>query len=178
MRGGMEAVYDDVRGRLGFGQFAPLQPARGPMFSARNRAKLAGQPPAPIVQEAEFYGDGCLPISRHATSLRHCAGAPTCQNWWVLHWLVYQQGGLRTVVIVEASHLLEARLRADLETPGLDVHFVEVHELDGKLAPLIPEEAIGRMMIAADAVKLIEALAETGRLDATPRMHPVCNPSG
>ena len=34
MRGGMEAVYDDVPGRLGFGQFAPMQPARGPMFSA------------------------------------------------------------------------------------------------------------------------------------------------
>jgi Domain of unknown function (DUF4188) len=56
MRGGMEAVYDDVPGRLGFGQFAPLQPARGPMFSARNRAKLAGEPVSPVVQEAEFYG--------------------------------------------------------------------------------------------------------------------------
>ena len=44
MRGGMEAVYDDVPVRLGFGQFAPMQSARGPMFSARNRAKLAGEP--------------------------------------------------------------------------------------------------------------------------------------
>src|SRR6516162_2270252 len=34
MRGGMEAVYDDVPVPLGFGQFAPTQPARGPMFSA------------------------------------------------------------------------------------------------------------------------------------------------
>jgi hypothetical protein len=56
MRGGMEAVYDDVRGRLGFGQFAPLEPARGAMFSARNRAGLAGESVAPVVQEAEFYG--------------------------------------------------------------------------------------------------------------------------
>jgi hypothetical protein len=56
MRGGMEAVYDDVHVRLGFGQFAPLQPARGPMFSARNRARLAGEPVAAVVQEAEFYG--------------------------------------------------------------------------------------------------------------------------
>ena len=54
-RGGMEAIYDDVPGRLGFGQFAPLEPARGPMFSARNRARLAGEPVAPVVQEAEFY---------------------------------------------------------------------------------------------------------------------------
>jgi hypothetical protein len=56
MRGGMEAVYDDIPGRLGFGQFAPLQAARGPMFSARNRAKLTGDPVVPVVQEGEFYG--------------------------------------------------------------------------------------------------------------------------
>ncbi len=55
MRGGMEAVYDDVPVRLGFGQFAPLKPARGPMFSARNRARLAGEPLSAIVQEAELY---------------------------------------------------------------------------------------------------------------------------
>jgi hypothetical protein len=56
MRGGMEAVYDDMPIRLGFGQFAPLEPARGPMFSARSRAKLQGEPAAAVVQEAEFYG--------------------------------------------------------------------------------------------------------------------------
>src|SRR5512146_2468344 len=32
MRGGMEAIYDDVGVKLGFSQFAPTQPARGPMF--------------------------------------------------------------------------------------------------------------------------------------------------
>ena len=53
--GGMEAVYDDMPRRLGFGQFAPLQPAHGPMFSVRNRAKLAGEPVPPVIQEAEFY---------------------------------------------------------------------------------------------------------------------------
>jgi hypothetical protein len=56
MRGGMEAVYDDVPVRLGFGQFAPMQSARGPMFSARTRAKLAGEPRPAVVQEAELYG--------------------------------------------------------------------------------------------------------------------------
>jgi hypothetical protein len=56
MRGGMEAVYDDVPVRLGFGQFAPMQPARGPMFSARTRAKLAGEPRPAVVEEAELYG--------------------------------------------------------------------------------------------------------------------------
>jgi hypothetical protein len=56
MRGGMEAVYDDIPGRLGFGGFAPLQPARGPMFSARDRARLAGTTGAPVVKEDELYG--------------------------------------------------------------------------------------------------------------------------
>jgi len=55
MRGGMEAVYDDMPVRLGFGQFAPLTPARGPMFSARSRAGLHGAPPPAVVQETEFY---------------------------------------------------------------------------------------------------------------------------
>jgi hypothetical protein len=56
MRGGMEAVYDDVQVPLGFGRFAPLEHARGPMFSARTRAKLAGAPSPAVVDEAEFYG--------------------------------------------------------------------------------------------------------------------------
>jgi hypothetical protein len=58
MRGGMEAVYDDVAVPLGFGRFAPLAPARGPMFSARERARLAGAPPPAVVPETEFYGVG------------------------------------------------------------------------------------------------------------------------
>lgn len=56
MRGGMEAVYIDMPVRLGFGQFAPLEPAIGPMFSARRRAKLPGEPAVAAVQEAELYG--------------------------------------------------------------------------------------------------------------------------
>jgi hypothetical protein len=55
IRGGMEAVYDDVPVRLGFGQFAPMQPARGQMFSARTRAKLAGERRPAVVEEAELY---------------------------------------------------------------------------------------------------------------------------
>ena len=33
-----------------------MQPARGPMFSARTRAKLAGEPRPAVVEEAELYG--------------------------------------------------------------------------------------------------------------------------
>ena len=53
MRGGMEAVFDNMVQATGFLAFAPIQPARGGMFSARDRAKIAGTPavPAPIREE-------------------------------------------------------------------------------------------------------------------------------
>ena len=39
MRGGMEAVYDDVADPLGLTAFAPAARPEGPMFSARARAE-------------------------------------------------------------------------------------------------------------------------------------------
>jgi hypothetical protein len=42
MRGGMEAVYDDMVRDTGFLCFAPIVPAKGAMFSARKRAGLSG----------------------------------------------------------------------------------------------------------------------------------------
>jgi len=47
MRGGMEAIYDDVNlPAVGFQTFAPSAPARGSMFSARTRLHLPGEAPA------------------------------------------------------------------------------------------------------------------------------------
>ena len=57
MRGGMEAVYDDMVKDTGFLTFAPVQRARGPMFSARGRAGRPGTPPVAPLQEAELYAD-------------------------------------------------------------------------------------------------------------------------
>ena len=52
MRGGMEAIYDDVDAKLGFSHFAPTQNAKGPMFSARRRLGLHGESPlAPPVTD-------------------------------------------------------------------------------------------------------------------------------
>jgi hypothetical protein len=42
MRGGMEAIYDDVDRPLGLMRVAPLQPARGRSHAARTRAGLGG----------------------------------------------------------------------------------------------------------------------------------------
>src|SRR5215469_14943818 len=43
MRGGMEAIYDDLDKAFGFMRFAPTKPAKGPMFNARQRAGVEGQ---------------------------------------------------------------------------------------------------------------------------------------
>jgi hypothetical protein len=56
MRGGMEAIYDDVRVDLGFLKFAPAKPARGAMFSARRRLGVEGEPVSEaVVPEEKLY---------------------------------------------------------------------------------------------------------------------------
>lgn len=54
MRGGMEAVYDDVPERRGLAAFAPDLPAVGRQFSARGRAGDRTPSPRPVVEEAEL----------------------------------------------------------------------------------------------------------------------------
>jgi hypothetical protein len=54
LRGGIEAIYDDIPTPLGLLAFAPTRPATGALFSARRRAGLGGQELAPVVAEAEL----------------------------------------------------------------------------------------------------------------------------
>jgi hypothetical protein len=57
VRGGIEAIYDDLDKPLGLARFAPAVPARGAMFSARRRAaRDETEPPAAVIPEAELYG--------------------------------------------------------------------------------------------------------------------------
>lgn len=53
MRGGIEAIYDDLTEPVGMARFAPLQTAQGPMFNARRRLGLPGEPlvPNPVSEE-------------------------------------------------------------------------------------------------------------------------------
>ena len=60
MRGGMEAIYASMEKPLGFTAFAPVEPARGPLFSARRRLKLdepaaEGEPTAAPYAESDLY---------------------------------------------------------------------------------------------------------------------------
>ncbi len=54
IRGGMEAIYDDLPSPMGFLQFAPAHEAKGSMFAARQRLGLQGQPPVAVVDEREL----------------------------------------------------------------------------------------------------------------------------
>jgi fumigallin biosynthesis monooxygenase-like protein len=56
LRGGMEAIYDDVPQPVGFMNFAPVVVARGPMFGAVIRAgKYSAEPPT--LSEKDLYGE-------------------------------------------------------------------------------------------------------------------------
>jgi hypothetical protein len=54
MRGGMEAIYDDVAQPIGFMRFAPVVPARGAMFGAAHRV-ARDLKREPVVSENELY---------------------------------------------------------------------------------------------------------------------------
>jgi len=52
MKGGIEAIYDDIDEPLGLSAFAPVLPAKGPMFSARARLGAGQAPTAPVEEQA------------------------------------------------------------------------------------------------------------------------------
>jgi len=54
-RGGIEAIYDDVPQPIGLMAFAPVVPARGPMFgaAARSGRDFSGEP---VLSEEQLYG--------------------------------------------------------------------------------------------------------------------------
>ncbi len=58
MRGGVECIYDDMPQPIGMMKFAPLQPARGSIFSARQRLRREGAESSPApASEADLYRD-------------------------------------------------------------------------------------------------------------------------
>jgi hypothetical protein len=54
MQGGIEAIYDDLAAPIGMMKFAPVVPARGPMFGAAKRAGK-GDGREAVVAENELY---------------------------------------------------------------------------------------------------------------------------
>jgi len=60
-KGGMEAIYDDISKPIGFASFAPLVPARGPMFGAATRAGSASPTHPPVLSESDLYAPDKTP---------------------------------------------------------------------------------------------------------------------
>ena len=76
-----------------------------------------------------------------------------------LFWLAYQTAKSRRVVIVRASHLIAARLRAAPVVEGIeDVAFVEGHELPPAAARKVPAGMIGKLLTAAEAESVLDAM--------------------
>jgi len=70
-------------------------------------------------------------------------------------WLSFRDGG---VVIISASTLVHARLRAAGNGLGRASHFVEGNFIDTEHLPPIPAEFIGRMLSPVEARHLGELL--------------------
>jgi hypothetical protein len=58
MRGGIEAIYDDMPKPIGLMKFAPLSTARGSVFSSRQWLSREGSENSPApAPEADLYRD-------------------------------------------------------------------------------------------------------------------------
>jgi hypothetical protein len=58
MGGGIDAIYCDMTKPTGIARFAPTEPARGAMFSARRRAgRTEPLTVEPVIAETEYYAD-------------------------------------------------------------------------------------------------------------------------
>jgi hypothetical protein len=77
-------------------------------------------------------------------------------------WLTYGSAdGLIGVVIMEASTLIQARMRATAQgIAGAGAPFAEGHELSANLIALVPPTQIGRMMSGTEAMQLIRRLED------------------
>ncbi|MFI7671067.1 monooxygenase family protein [Nocardia sp. NPDC049526] len=55
MRGGIDAMYDDMEGASGLPRFAPVVASRGRMFTTRGRVHGEADKTAPVVAESAYY---------------------------------------------------------------------------------------------------------------------------
>lgn len=57
LRGGIDALYDDMSTPTGLARFAPVVTARGRLFSTRGRVHDDAPRVAPVLDESSYYSD-------------------------------------------------------------------------------------------------------------------------
>jgi hypothetical protein len=73
-----------------------------------------------------------------------------------LFWLAYRQEGVACVLILQASSLISARLKANLQIDGIDEHFTNGFELEREHN--VPAGMIGRLLTQEEAEALLKKL--------------------
>jgi len=78
-------------------------------------------------------------------------------------WLVYHRATKTEVIIVKASSLIQARMRASIA--GLDegASFHEGHELHTAMARRVPRDSIGKMLTSRQAQRVLTKLVADNR---------------
>jgi hypothetical protein len=71
-----------------------------------------------------------------------------------LFWLAYRQKGIACVLILQASSLISARLKASLQIDGIDEHFANGFEFEPEHN--IPAGMIGRLLTQEEAEALLK----------------------
>lgn len=75
-----------------------------------------------------------------------------------MFWLVFEEDGDLSVVILAASALVYARLEAHRRDLAAG-RFIEAHQLDEKMVRRVPKNMIGRRLTQTEAEKLLSLLA-------------------
>jgi hypothetical protein len=83
----------------------------------------------------------------------------------------YPYGRVASVVVMESTGLLHARLKASLAGADRDLEFVSGHQLDPESAKQIPDNMLGRRLNRGDLQKLHQMLVKKKPTAPSVRRH-------
>jgi hypothetical protein len=79
-----------------------------------------------------------------------------------LYWLAYRREGKPIgVVVIGASSLADARMRAAIGEADTGADFSEGYELNRERASLVPTKQVGRMLTMEEAAKLLQRFGKS-----------------
>jgi hypothetical protein len=75
-----------------------------------------------------------------------------------MFWLAYRCENDPCVIVIDAKSIVLARLLAAMVADGIDTHFIEGGELSTDVASSIPTSAVGRLLTAKEAERVLDGL--------------------